>query len=111
MHEYPPEVEKRLRAEAKRFKEPLPLRVINKPTLFFGNALFLNAWFELDSERKRPEPITRPMCFQYASDYDLDYEQQEDLWFFIRTMDTDFMEWWRKKQRKPKDPNKRGTKP
>jgi len=72
--------------------------------------LFLNAWFDLDTERERPKPITRGMCFAYADDYDLDEEQAEDLWFHIRTMDLEFLVWWKKKQPKPKTPRgKRGA--
>jgi hypothetical protein len=116
LHEYPPEVEKQLRAEAKRFREPLPERVKNKPELYWGNALFLNAWFELDTERNRSEyqPITRSMCFQYAYDYDLDWEQTEDLWFYIDRMDREFLQWFKKRQPKPrvKEPRgKGGSKP
>jgi hypothetical protein len=80
----------------------------NKPELFFGNALFLNAWFDLDLERKRPDRITRSMCFAYAVDYEFDSEQLEDLWFFVQRMDNDFLVWWIKKQ--PRGPRgKRGA--
>ena len=76
----------------------------NKPHLYFGNALFLNAWFDLDTERERPKPITRAMCFSYAEDYEFDEEQTEDLWFHIRSMDLEFLVWWKKKQPKPRAP-------
>lgn len=76
--------------------------MLNKPNLFLGSALFLNAWFQLDTERKRPDSITRSMCFSYADDYELDAEQKEDLWFHIQEMDTEFLVWWKKKQPKPK---------
>lgn len=116
-HEYPPELEARLRQEAKRFKDsPLPERVKNKPKLFLGNALFLNAWFELDTERERGkfQPISRRMAFQYAEDYEFSEEQRDDLWFYINKMDREFLEWFKKKQPKPRTPTKgkgRGTKP
>lgn len=102
MHEYPPEVEAAIRREAKRFKEPLPKRVENKPYLFLGMALYLNAWFELDTERERPRSISRSICFQYAYDFDLTEEQRDDLWFYIQRADTVFLEWWKKKQPKPR---------
>lgn len=101
-HEFPPETEKKFREEARRFKEELPERIKNKPNLYFGLALFLNAWFDLDSERERPKRITRGMCFSYAEDYDLDYEQSEDLWYHIAQMDIEFLAWWKKKQPKPR---------
>lgn len=109
MHEYPPEVEAQIRKEAKRFKEPLPKRVENKPELAFGMALYLNAWFELDIERERPHRISRSMCFQYAYDYDLTVEQRDDLWFYISQVDMEFLGWWIKKQpKKPKGTKRRG---
>ena len=51
------------------------------------------------------------MCFAYAVGYDLDSEQSEDLWYHISEMDISFLEWWKKKQRKPKIPKggKHGT--
>lgn len=84
----------------------MPKRVENKPDLFFGNALFLNAWFDLDSERDRTkyQRITRSMCFAYAEDYEFDEEQKEDLWFYVHRMDQAFLEWWIKKQPKPRGP-------
>lgn len=62
--------------------------------------MYLNAWFDLDNERVRPEPIRRSFVFQYADDYDLDTEQTEDLWYYISRMDIAFREWWIKKQPK-----------
>lgn len=108
MNEYPPEVERRIRAEAKRFREALPERMKNKPTLFFGLALFLNAWFDMDGERDRSkmQRITRSMCFQYATDYDFDECQRDDLWFYISRMDVEFLQWWKKRQPKPRVPRK-----
>ena len=100
LHEFPPEVERAIRAEARRFKEPLPVRMQNKPDLYFGNALFLNAWFDLDQERERPSRITRTMCFQYALDYDFELDQRDDLYYYVIGMDAEFLTWWRKKQPK-----------
>jgi len=52
------------------------------------------------------------MCFAYALDYEFDSEQAEDLWYHVHRMDIEFLEWWKKKQPKPKAPRKpRGTKP
>lgn len=49
------------------------------------------------------------MCFAFAHDYELSEEQREDLWFYIRHMDQAFMEWWIKRQPKPKQPRIRGS--
>lgn len=66
--------------------------------------MFLNAWFDLDTERERPNRITRSMCFHYAVDYDFGSEQKEDLWYYIQQMDSEFLQWWVKKQPKAKTP-------
>lgn len=78
----------------------MPAGIRDKPELFFGLALFLNAWFDLDTERNRTkyERITRSMCFQFADDYDLDDETKDDLWYYIHRMDTEFLGWWQRKQ-------------
>lgn len=93
----------------------MPKRIEEKPELFLGNAVFLNAWFDLDTERDRTryQRINRSMCFRYADDYELDEEQKEDLWFYISRMDREFLEWWIKKQPKPREPRVKdgGTKP
>jgi hypothetical protein len=80
----------------------LPKKIAEKPELHVGSALFLNAWFDLDTERNRAkyQRINRSMCFQYADDYGLDEEQKEDLWFHINVMDREFLDWWLKKQPK-----------
>lgn len=72
-------------------------------------ALYLNAWFELDYERERAklDPIKRSSCFSYALDYDLTFEQAEDLWFYIGRMDREFLKYWKTKL--PKD--QQGGKP
>ena len=99
-------MEERFRRECKKFKEPLPARIANKPELLWGTALFFNAWFELDQERDRREGeyIGRSACFQYARDYDLNEEQRDDLWFYIRKMDAEFLPWWVKRQPKQRLP-------
>lgn len=52
------------------------------------------------------------MCFAYAEDYGFDYEQMEDLWYFIRNMDIEFLVWWKKKQPNPRKKGlQRGPRP
>jgi len=79
------------------------------PQLFLGLSLYLNAWHELDGERDRNklEPIRRSSVFEYADDFGFDETQREDLWFYIREMDRDFLKFW-----KPKVPKESvGVKP
>lgn len=86
-----------------RFGEDIPERILKKPELHLGLAVFLNAWFELDVERVRPARIERSACFRYADDYDFSLEQKEDLWSFISIMDTEFIPWWKKRQPKKRN--------
>lgn len=99
-----------MRAEAKQFKEQLSPKIVNKPELFFGLALYLNAWYDLDTERDRTkyQRINRSMCFQYAIDYELSEEQKEDLWYYINAMDQEFLAWWIKKQPKKRAKGRKG---
>lgn len=99
-----------MRAESKQFREPLSPKILNKPELFLGLALYLNAWYDLDTERDRTkyQRINRSMCFQYAIDYDLSEEQKEDLWFYINAMDQEFLSWWIKRQPKNKPKGRKG---
>lgn len=76
------------------FGDPLPEAVKNKPELGLGLALYYNAWFDLDYERERPNPITRSMAFGYARDYDFSNEQTEDLWYYMKAMDAKFLPYW-----------------
>jgi hypothetical protein len=98
-HKYPPDAERRIREEARNTGEALPAEIVNAPILRLGSALYLNAWFELDVERDRSklEPVKRSSCFDYASDYDFDFDQTEDLWFYIQRMDREFLKFWKTK--------------
>jgi hypothetical protein len=100
-----------MRAEASRSGEALPTDMINPPELFFGLALYLNAWHELDGERDRNklEPIRRSSAFEYARDYAFDEIQCEELWLYIRDMDREFLKFFKGKIPKdtaPKPPAK-----
>ncbi|QJD54514.1 hypothetical protein [Sphingomonas phage Kharn] len=69
-----------------------------------GLALYLNAWYELDGERDRAsyQRIKRSDVFEYAHDYDFTFMQTLDLWFYVRKMDGEFFEWYKKKFPPPK---------
>jgi hypothetical protein len=90
---WPADLERRTREDCARFSDKLPADLANPPVLRLGLALYLNAWFDLDFERNREdyEPIKRSDCFSYASDYDFDFEQAEDLWYYIARMDRGFL--------------------
>lgn len=82
--------------EAENTGEELPRWITDAPILRLGLALYYNAWFELDTERRRArlEPIRRSSVFQYCEDYELSEDQRDDMWFYIGKMDTDFLDWY-----------------
>tara|TARA_B100001146_G_C15803218_1_gene273583 strand:- start:105 stop:527 length:423 start_codon:yes stop_codon:yes gene_type:complete len=102
--DYPPDIEKSFREDNKRFGDELPDPIKNKPLLKPGLALYLNAWYELDGERDRTsyQRIKRSDVFEYAHDYDFTFMQTLDLWFYVRKMDNEFFEWYKKKFPPPK---------
>jgi hypothetical protein len=72
----------------------LPETFQNVPELRPGLQLYIEAFFELDSERTHGDtlnPIPSSKIREYARDYELDEEQAEDLLFHIRGMDTDHL--------------------
>ena len=93
---YNPDVIEQARQEAEQSGEELAEYVVNAPVLRFGVALYYNAWFELDTERRRArlEPIKRSSVFEYAKDYELSEVQTDDLWFYVSRMDSEFLKWY-----------------
>lgn len=72
-------------------KKP-PDAFANVPELRVGLQLYLEAFFDLDSERTGGEglaPIPWTSIKDYAKAYEFDEEQTEDLFFFIRQMDVE----------------------
>lgn len=71
--------------------QPLPDRIANAPELYKGLHLYLQAFFDLDSERSHSMGITVipwSAIHNYARAYDFSEEQKEDLIYFLRAMDT-----------------------
>lgn len=97
-----------MREEARRSGEELPKDMQNPVQLFLGLSLYLNAWHELDGERDRSklEPIRRSSVFEYADDYGFDEYQREDLWYYVREMDREFLKFWKGKLPKEPTPGK-----
>lgn len=75
-----------------------------------GLALYFNAWFELDDERRVNEAgvgrIPLGPILTYAREYGFSYEQREDLVFYIRHMDKAFVQSVKDKTPKPQKPPK-----
>lgn len=83
--------EQSLAKQAMRAGQPLPDRIANAPQLIPGLHLYLNAFFDLDSERSHSFGYSRiPLSAirEYAIAYEFEDYQQEDLIFFIKRMDS-----------------------
>lgn len=94
------QIEQNIMKQAQRAGAPIPDRIANAPVLQIGLELYLNAFFELDSERQvgfSILPIPWRSIVNYAQVYGLDDEQQEDLIFLVRKMDNAHIERIRKK--------------
>ena len=69
---------------------PLPDFLLNAPELQTGLQLFLQAFFDLDTERSHSMGIVLipwRSIKDYAVAYEFDREQTEDLFYLIRAMD------------------------
>lgn len=84
------EVEGSIIQQCAKTGQPLPDKIANKPQPTFGLELFLEAFYELSSDRPSglgvgQIPFTA-IC-QYADEYGFKGEQREDLFYFIRAID------------------------
>ncbi len=82
--------ERTIARQAYRAGQPIPDRIRDAPRLIKGLELYFNAFFDLDSERSHNmgiTPIRRRSMWEYATDYELDEEQREDLIYLVREMD------------------------
>lgn len=70
--------------------QPLPDKIANAPELYSGLQLYLQAFFELDSERSHGMGVTMIPWMSikyYAESNEFSLDQSEDLMYFIRKMD------------------------
>ena len=77
-----------------RAGQPLPERIANAPELEVGLQLYLQAFFDLDSERSHGNglaPIPWTSIAAYARAFEFDEEQTEDLFFHVRRMDAEHL--------------------
>ena len=74
-----------------RAGQPMPERIANAPELRIGLELYIQAFFDLDSERSHAMGLVSipwSSINEYAKAFDFDAEQKEDLFFFIRKLDS-----------------------
>lgn len=87
-------IEKSIAKQAMRAGQPLPDRIRDAPELRMGLGLYMQAFFDLDSERSHsmaPTAIPWTSMSAYAKAFDFDDEQTDDLIFFVRRMDADHL--------------------
>lgn len=93
--------EQTLIQQANAAGQPIPERIANAPRLMPGLDLYLNAFFDLDSERTHGfslSPIPWQSIYNYAKAWEFDKEQLEDLVYFVRKLDLAHLNRLRKKQ-------------
>lgn len=84
-------IEQTIAKQAMRAGAPLPDRIANAPELIPGLELYLNAFFDLDSDRTHvfaPTAIPWTSIHNYAVAFELDEQQTEDLFLFVKAMDS-----------------------
>lgn len=72
--------------------QPIPEFIKNKPELEPGLEVYLNAYLDLDSERTHafgPAGIPVTSMLHYAKAFNFDEDQQDDLVYFLRAMDSE----------------------
>lgn len=84
-------IEQNIAKQAMRAGQPLPDRIANAPELIDGLQIYLSAFFELDSDRTHvfsPTSIPWSSIHNYAAAFEFDEEQTQDLFYFIKKMDS-----------------------
>lgn len=100
------EIEQNLVKQAIREGQPIPERIANRPTIEPGSELYLQAFFDLDSERSHQYNYTSiPFLaiVNYASYLGVDAETADDLVYYVREIDREHIE-----RLKKKEPNRNG---
>lgn len=94
--------EQTLAKQAMRAGQPIPDRIANAPELEPGLQLYMQAFFDLDSERSHAMGLVAipwSSIASYAMVFDFDEEQTDDLFFFIRQMDKQHLKTLAEKQK------------
>lgn len=80
-----------------RERLPLPHAIQNAPELWLGLELYLGAFIDLDSCRPSgwdARPIPWTAIADYADAYGITGEQRDDLFYFVRAMDSALRKYW-----------------
>lgn len=84
------EHEQTIAKQAIRAGQPIPTRIANAPELHIGLELFINAFFDLDTERQAGlsiGPIPWSKIREYATAFEFDQELTDDLFYFVKQLD------------------------
>lgn len=93
-------IEKNIVAQAKRFGEPIPDRIKNKPRLRYELAFFLDAFYELDTDRNMSVsfgPIPWSSLNNYAVAHEITGEDYHDFMYLVRAVDSAYIKHMREK--------------
>jgi hypothetical protein len=86
--------EQTIAKQAMRAGQQIPVRIANAPELHTGLELFVNAFFDLDTERQAGfsvGPIPWSKVREYAIAYRFDEDLTEDLMYFVKALDNAHM--------------------
>jgi len=89
-----PVVESAILKQIKRFGGKTPDRITNKPKLAPGLTLFLEAFYDLDTERSLADlqPIPWSKIVEYGQFHGLGKAEVSDLLYFIREADNAYLQ-------------------
>lgn len=93
--------EQSISKQAIRAGQPIPARILDAPSLYVGLELFLNAFFDLDTERQAGlaiGPIPWSKIREYAVAFDFDSDLTDDLFYFVKALDAAHMKRQKKKK-------------
>lgn len=100
-----PKKEKAIIDECIRLGEQLPDRIANAPEIPEYMNLYFEAFFDLTTDRSfgmGEGPIPHSAIVQYCDRLNLNYDEEKDFVYFIRSMDNAYLE-YREKQAKKKN--------
>jgi hypothetical protein len=97
------EVEQRIIKSCMAQRRQLPDRIQNAPELMMGLELYWDAFWDLSTCRVSgfgAGPIPWLAMREYALTFGFDEEQMDDLFYFVRVMDNEYLNHYAKKEKK-----------
>lgn len=88
-------IEENIVKQAVRFGQPIPDRIANAPQLNIGLDFYFQAFMDLINDRSNGQASIGPICWSnikaYAEHYELDEDDSERLFYFIKEMDIEYV--------------------